>query len=323
MHKVACVPLNASPAYPRLASFLPFLRQHCADGSSEVELNPVLAFQAKEHRKSTAKAARERLLEGRKTGGLRRLMPNARHDDAPTTEVLIDRYIESSEGGGVRALTSKGGGVATLSNHSSAAASLELRRHSQVQHRLVAQRRLTKVRDARDLMLGTAEEGGHDGEGGDEGGSGGADPLEGDASAQHPSAAATTNAKEKAEEVWEGEMEGEEEETKETADARMARRLAEAKAQQEEERERTADAKAVAREGERRRPLRVSVGQIGFAALKSIVVERGVPKDQADGCMSKQALRELARRFEEEGEEALASIEWAEEGEESGDTVLV
>ena len=42
-----------------------------------------------------------------------------------------------------------------------------------------------------------------------------------------------------------------------------------------------------------------------------------------DGCLSKHALRELARRFEREGAEALAAIEWVEEGAESGDTVLV
>ena len=95
------------------------------------------------------------------------------------------------------------------------------------------------------------------------------------------------------------------------------------KAQQEEERARAAEAAAAAQDAERRRPLRVSVGQVGFAALKAIVVERGVPKDQADGCLNKHALRELARRFEVEGAEALAAIEWVEEGAESGDTVLV
>ena len=67
----------------------------------------------------------------------------------------------------------------------------------------------------------------------------------------------------------------------------------------------------------------VANNQVGFAALKAIVVERGVPKDQADGCLNKHALRELARRFEVEGAEALAAIEWVEEGAESGDTVLV
>ena len=40
-------------------------------------------------------------------------MPNAGRDEP--AEVLVDRYLESSEGGGVRPSTAKGGGVATLS----------------------------------------------------------------------------------------------------------------------------------------------------------------------------------------------------------------
>ena len=294
-----------------------------AGGSNQTELNPVLAFRAKEHRKSTAKAAREKLQEGRKTGGLRRLMPNAGRDDGNVpAEVLVDRYLESSEGGGVRPSTAKGGCVATLSSDSSAAVSLDVRQLSQAQQQRVTQRRLTKVKEARGVMLGTAEEGGQEGNSGagdGDGGNGGDDPVE-DASSQPPSVTAA-GSKEKKKAVEEEQEEREE--TKEEADARMAQRLVAMKVQQEEERARAAEAAAAAQDAERRRPLRVSVGQVGFAALKAIVVERGVPKDQADGCLSKHALRELARRFEQEGAEALAAIEWVEEGAESGDTVLV
>ena len=291
-------------------------------GSCQTELNPVLAFRAKEHRKSTAKAAREKLLEGRKTGGLRRLMPNAGPNDSNVpAEVLVDQYLESSEGGGVRPSTAKGGGVATLSGDSSAAINLDVRRHSQAQQQRATQRRLTKVKEARGAMLGTAEEGGHEGDvGGDDsegdGGNGGGGPSGGE---RMSATAAGSNEEEKAAEQEQQDRE----ETREEADARMAQRLAAMKAQQEEERTRAAEAAAGAQEAERRSPLRVSVGQVGFAALKAIVVERGVPKDQADGCLSKHALRELARRFEREGAEALAAIEWVEEGAESGDTVLV
>ena len=90
--------------------------------------------------------------------------------------MLVDRYLESSEGGGVPA---KGGGVAVLSGNSSAAINLDVRRHSQAQQQRATQRRLTKVKEARGFMLGTVEEGGQEGDSG--AGDGGGNPV-GDAS---------------------------------------------------------------------------------------------------------------------------------------------
>jgi len=55
-------------------------------------------------------------------------MPNAGRDEP--AEVLVDQYLESSEGGAVRPSTAKGGGVATLSGNSSAAISLDDRRRT-------------------------------------------------------------------------------------------------------------------------------------------------------------------------------------------------
>ena len=48
-----------------------------------------------------------------------------------------------------------------------------------------------------------------------------------------------------------------------------------------------------------------------------------MPKEQADECMNKHALRELARQWEAQGAEGLAAIEWVEEGEDNADVVLV
>ena len=300
-----------------------------AAASSQAELNPVLAYRAEEHRKSIAKAAREKMQEGRKTGGLRRLMPNASPNDGSAPhEVLVDRYLESSEGGAVQPSTAKRGGVAMLSSDSSAAFSLEARRLSQSQQQRDTKRRLTKVKQARGGMHGTAEAGeqevdvdGGGGSGDSRSDSSGGVSIQGP---RHSVAAAVGLGPMVEEKVQEMEQQAEtKEETKEEAEARMAQRLVEMKVRQEEERRRAAEAEAAAQEEERRRPLRVSVGQVGFAALKAIVVERGVPKEQADGCMGKHALRELARRWEAQGAEALAAIEWVEEGEDSADTVVL
>ena len=93
-----------------------------------------------------------------------------------------------------------------------------------------------------------------------------------------------------------------------------------AAAQKEEELARKKAAAEAEREADLQRPLRVRLGQVGFAELKAILVERGLPKEQAGRCMNKYALRELARGFEHLS--AIAALEWAEEGE-NGDPVLV
>ena len=56
---------------------------------------------------------------------------------------------------------------------------------------------------------------------------------------------------------------------------------------------------------------------------RGLSVSRGMPKEQADGCVNKHALRELARQWKAKGAEALAAIEWVEEGEDNADVVLV
>ena len=99
--------------------------------------------------------------------------------------------------------------------------------------------------------------------------------------------------------------------TAEDADARVARLIAEQRAQVDAARE----AEEEVRQNDRLRPRSVNINTIGFAALKQTLMERGMPAQQLAACINKHALRAAAQAWPD-----ALNITWEEEGHEGDET---